>query len=135
MTDNYDYSSSANSSSTNATKKKSKVFVNTAYSDHPEIRKHLKAIEAIINANPELLDKMVTLPFGTGLDTMNEAEVKGTPEFQDILKGKNAFLHATNKWANEKVLPGQVKLLTALTLVRRVNDVTSTESAEMTFDL
>lgn len=104
-------------------KPKPKVYLNQGYTDHPEIRAHLDAIAKIIEANPEILDSMTTLPLGSGLDTMERAEIKGTAEFQKLLQKKNRLLDATNKWADNEVKSGKIKFAPLLTLVRRVNDI------------
>ena len=116
-------------------KPKPKVYLNQGYTDNPEIRAHLDAIAKIIEANPEILEAMTTLPLGSGLDTMEPGEIKGTAEFQKIIQKKNRLLQATNKWADKEIKAGKVKFAPFLTLVRRVNDIVEEEpkSAEEEF--
>ncbi len=116
-------------------KPRPKVYLNQGYTDNPEIRAHLDAIAKIIEENPEILEAMTTLPLGSGLDTMEPGEVKGTAEFQKIIQKKNRLLQATNKWADKEIKAGKVKFAPFLTLVRRVNDIVEEEpkSAEEEF--
>lgn len=129
MKDTYNADNMA-SDNKKSNKPKPKVYLNQGYTDNKEIRSHLDAIAKIIEENPEILDSMTTLPLGSGLDTMEPGEVKGTSDFQKIIQKKNRLLVATNKWADKEVKAGKVKFAPFLTLVRRVNDIVEDEAPQ-----
>ena len=129
MKDTYNVNEMA-SDNKKSNKPRPKVYLNQGYTDNKEIRAHLDAIAKIIEDNPELLDSMTTLPLGSGLDTMELGEVKGTAESQKRIQKKNRLLQATNKWADKEVKAGKVKFAPFLTLVRRVNDIVEDEAPE-----
>lgn len=81
--------------------------------------------------------EVISLPYGIALDTMPEAKISGSPEWQLIQQRKNNLLSALKAELEAGLKPGEEKFLTGLEVVaRKVNDKIdpNATAAEVKFD-
>ena len=80
------------------------------------------------NADGEMETVFIQLPKGLGLDTMEEAEEKGTPEWVEQMRARNQVLRMLKAEA-DNLAPGEVQTLTLKLQMRRVADAAAVAPA------